>query len=222
MTQTNLKAAYEQSSSFDRELGQTAYQTYQKGLKLFADYYDISFINTVEAFVALSPNNDYIGNLRSLSSLMYAHKNNIPITSTTISTYKACGIRAMSYLDGSVSFSDTVKGLKISAFRDNILYLTKSKRVTIDGHMVALYFNKNITMKQAAFLLRNQYRIIERDFISCARNLSLPPTTLQATLWFYRKRTLAIKFNTQLELFSGQSKHIEIPTPENYPPYPYR
>jgi hypothetical protein len=221
VTLENLRAAWEQVRPHHLEEGVASYPSYHRTLHAFAEYYDCGFVQTVEAFAALSPNNDYHGNLRSLASVMYAYKNNIPQRQIIISTYGVCAIRAMSYLNGSVSFLDTVKGKKITAFRHNLLHPLTSDRVTVDGHMLCVYAGKQLTMAQANLLMRgSMYANIEADVKALARKVRLPALTVQATLWIWRKQTQGIKYSSQQSLFDNNSAWTAVLTPEDYPPYP--
>jgi hypothetical protein len=217
----NLQIAWDNVSVQDREIGEASYPSYHETLQGFAKFYGFGIVPTVEAFAALSPNNDYHGNLRSLSAVMYSVAADVPYSDLTISTYRACGGRAISYLKGTMSFLDTVGGPKITAFRDNLLYVGRSKRVTVDGHMAAIWSgNHGWTMKDAAaFLTTANYHLAEYHMRHFARTVKMKPCALQATLWVSRKRRQGIKFDSQEDLFSGKTKWEEVATPHRYPPY---
>ena len=213
----NLRLAWGWVSDVDLEFGRTAYRGYHDALRLWAAHYGFGFVPTVEAFVALSPNNDYHGNLRSLSSVM-ASMNDGKVREVT--TYRACAKRAMSYLAGEVSFRDIVTGPKITAFRDNILYLDDSRRVTVDGHMVCLWAGREMTMKEAAALMATvKYDRLEADFKALARRVALPPCQVQAALWHCRKRRSGVRYDPQMDLFTGGTRWETPARPEDYPPF---
>lgn len=221
----NLSEFWKGVSDVDLEIGKQSYPSYQKTLRQFAEFYGTPFIPTVEAFVALSPNNDYHGNLRSLASVLWVAAGNIvPFSEVTISTYRACGERALGYLSGEVSFLDTVGGLKIRAFRDNILYLEKSRRVTVDGHMVAICSGtEKMTMKEAAFALNDHlYRKNEKAILSFARSKKIAPCDVQATMWVSRKRRLGIKMDTTADMFTGKSRWDGVLDPMEFPPFQHK
>lgn len=73
-----LSALLAQADSTDRKDGARAYAAYRTVLQRFADHYGAPLDRTVAAFAALSPNNDYHGNLRSLSSVLRAHRDGAP------------------------------------------------------------------------------------------------------------------------------------------------
>lgn len=220
----NIERAWQDVTPSDLEMGRAAYPTYHHTLKGLADHYGAGFVQTVEAFVALSPNNDYHGNLRSLVSVMDAQFRSIPFTRVTISTYRACGLRAWSYLTGDVSFLDTVKGRKITSFRDNILYLDQSRKVTVDGHMIALACGKDMTMSEANLALRQRglYDATEGAVIRLARRHGTSPCAAQAALWTMRKRSRGIKIDLQLSLFEDGTKWDRVLPPDVLKPYPHK
>lgn len=155
-------------------------------------------------------------NLRSLTSVLDGVSAGIPPEAITVSTYKACRNRAISYLTGKTDFLRTVRGPKIRAFRDNILRPRTSRLVTVDGHMVAAYLgNPNMTMKDAAYHLtrRTQYNEIADAITSIADANGIAPCQAQAILWHARKRIFNIKFDAQTSLLDPFCV-------STYPPYP--
>lgn len=195
----NVSDYWNRVTDDDLAAGVAAYPAYLEMMKRISTHYQTGLVQTTEAFVPLSPNNDYFGNLRSLVSLIVGYKSG---ESYVISTYKACGKRAMSYLDGSVSFTDTVKGKKIRAFRHNILYQKNSCEFVLDGHMIAVALGRSMTMTEANLELRGYgYDKLTAPYRRLARRVEMPVHELQATLWHCRKRTEGIKFSTQKDMW---------------------
>lgn len=218
-----IDLAWSHVSPDDLAMGAKAYPTYQSILRAMASHYGAPYVGTVEAFVALSPNSDYHGNLRSAASLLQAFQAGGTFEECTISTYRACGQRAWSYLTGEVSFLDTVGGKKITSFRDNILYPDTSKRITVDGHMIAIYTGSNFTMSQANLALRTiGYKTIEQEFAKLFRREKVPFPAGQAALWMSRKRRAGIKLTPQLNLLHEDTDWDRVIPPEEILPYPRR
>lgn len=216
----HLRRMWKEVTTEDRETGARSYPSYHATLRGFALFYSAPFVATVEAFAALSPNNDYHGNLRSLASLLHARARGRGLDSAVVSTYRACAERAWSYLTGDVSFLDTVGGRKITAFRHNLLYPDTSKLVTVDGHMVSVWVGRELTMKQAVeYLPGKVYDAIEKDVRRLAKAEGLAVPAVQATLWVHRKRTRGILFDGQPELFSGRGRWDGICLAMDYPPF---
>ncbi len=221
MTYKNLVAMWDQRDGYDHREGLLAYERYNEVMYWFAAFYGYTLAETCSVFVALSPNSDYHGNLRSLASVLDGHRKGVPLERITVSTYNACRDRAFSYLEG-VDFLSTVKGLKIRAFRDNIMRVNRSPLVTVDGHMVLAWHGKAGTMKDAAKLLRtaHNYRRIAADITELAVAQDIAPCQAQAVLWLTRKRLMKVKYDPQLSLFGGvDDAHRTLCSPEDYPPY---
>lgn len=214
----NISSYWDRVEPDDLDAGREAYPAYLEMMRRISTHYGTGLVPTTEAFVALSPNSDYYGNLRSLVSVIVGLKTGEPFT---ISTYKACGVRALSYLDGSVSFLDTVKGKKISAFRHNILYQRKSGKFVLDGHMIAVAAGRPMTMKEGNAVVRDLgYDRLAGLYIRFARRLQMPVHEMQATLWHCRKRTENIKFSAQRDMWRDDN-HLYYEISE-IPPYPHR
>jgi hypothetical protein len=115
-----------------------------------------------------------------------------------------------------------VAGRKITSFRNSILYLDKSRKVTVDGHMICIAVEKNLTMSQANFIMRDRflYDDIEQPVLDIAKASGMAPCAVQASLWTWRKRTLGIKFNPQTDLFTGRTRWDAIVDPTEVFPYP--
>lgn len=219
MTQANLYKFYKLADDDDIREGKAAYQRYQQVMKWFAEYYDTPFDLTTACFVALSPNSDYFGNLRSLATLLKGFNEGRPVEDITVSTYKHCRDRAYTYLTREAVFMDKVKGPKIRAFYQNIIDPTDRHPVTIDGHMIAAWRDEVMTMKQAN-ITRTDYNAVANDTRLIAYAEGLVANQVQAIIWFARKRVLNIKYSAQTSLFhSAEDKWGTLITPEQALPY---
>ena len=148
MSVANLSKLYALADDIDRREGRLAYARYNALMRSIAEAYNSDLLRVTAAFAALSPNNDYLGNLRSLVSILVGMRECIPLDRITVSTYEACRDRAYSYLIGDADFWTTVKGPKIRAFYRNIIRPADTDYVTIDGHMAAAYAGNSGTMKE--------------------------------------------------------------------------
>ena len=219
----NIEAAMIDMTIGDRQFGDRAYDTYHEVIRGLALYYNSPFVASVEAFAALSPNNDYHGNLRSLATLLKGRHEGRDIEECVVTTFRSAARRAWSYLDGSVSFLDTVKGRKITAFRHNILYPETSKHVVVDGHMIALALDRKLTMKEAnGVLTKKMYDEIERCVVRVARRQLMFVPSVQGALWGYRKRTQGIVFDGQLSMFEEGTRWDRVLKPEEIVPFPFK
>lgn len=219
MKMNRLHGLFLQADATDRREGAMAYRRYHDLLKRIAEHYGFPFPATVATFVALSPNSDYFGNLRSLVSVMQGVKAGRPCEQITVSTYKHCRDRAHSYLTGERAFLDHAKGLKTRAFYTNIVDPEHDQAVVIDGHIHAAWAGENWTMKEAA-ISRWRYLEVARDIKVLAFQYQMMPHEMQATLWFARKRINQIKYFSQLDLFhAGDDQWRTLPAIRDILPY---
>lgn len=206
------------ADAIDRNEGAKAYSEYNQVMQAFAQYYAFDFKPVVAAFVAMSPNSDYIGNLRSLASLLNGINEQIPLEQINVATYRHNLKRAYGYMHGE-PFEP--RGAKISAFYQNIVNPFDPVPVTIDGHMVGCYLDNDFTMKEL-IIRRKQYNEIADDFRLLAKALGILPNQLQATLWFTRKRVLNIRYRAD-DLFAPPDDIWSVrQTPQTCKPYALR
>lgn len=206
----NIEKVFVQADSIDINEGKVAYARYNKMLKGIADHYDFGFCQTTAAFVALSPNNDYMGNLRSLISIMYGVNAKNPLEEITVSTYKQCRNRAYEYLIGNKDFLAETDGMKTRNFYLNILFPKDPRYITLDGHMCSVLAGKRYRMKEVAeskiVSSPNRYNEAAKIFITVAKRHKLLPNQLQAILWFTWKRINSIRYNSQLGLYDNNDQ----------------
>lgn len=205
----NLIELYAQADPYDISDGLKAYRRYRMVMNQIASYYQRPLSAVVGAFVALSPNSDYHGNLRSLVSMLDAGRQGLPYERAIVSTYNACRDRAALYLTGT-KFLDHAKGPKTRAFYENILFPRRRGPVTVDGHMYHAWAGTAGGMRDAK-VTKRIYGEISADISKLADRLGQLPHETQAILWFTRKRIQDIIYDPQHDLFDrsvGNQKTI--------------
>jgi hypothetical protein len=198
--QVNLRAMLERADAIDYREGLAAYGRYHETMRAFAIHYGFNLDVVTAAFVSLSPNNDYKGNLRSLASVLAGVQDGTPDNDIVISTYNHCKHRALAYVRGQAKFLDLTRGPKIKNFYFNILDPFDVRWVTIDGHMSAIWQGLNLTMREALIPSR-VYEEIKGDVQRLAFSEFITPCQLQAILWFTRKRIARVVYDPQHDLF---------------------
>lgn len=182
--------------------GKLAYGRYHSLMRDLSRRYGFPFENITAAFVSLSPNNDYIGNLRSLISLIEGVRDRRGFSEITISTYRHAGERAYDFLVGREPFLTKGRGLKISSFYRNIIDPNDMEPITVDGHISAAWQGINrLTMKEAIVKTRGDYTRVADALRSLAADRGLIGNQAQAIIWFARKRLNGVKQTPQLDLF---------------------
>lgn len=202
MSEKNLLSIFDRADKIDREEGMLAYRRYNELMVGIADRYDTPLPNVIAGFVSLSPNSDYIGNLRSLISVLEGVRHGVDVKDITVSTYKHCRDRAYRYITGQDDFIALTHGRKVLSFYHNVLDPVSSQRVTVDGHMVAAWRGENLTMKEAIIRRRSEYDEIEYAVKRIAFERFLVPHQVQATIWFARKRLFRVRYDAQMSLFA--------------------
>lgn len=194
---------FNQADAHDIEEGKSAYPGYRVIMCELADTYSTPLDRVTAAFVSLSPNSDYIGNLRSTITVLKGIKRGTPVDRITTSSYGHCRDRAYAYATGQADFLSKTKGLKILNFYHNIMDPEDSRWVTVDGHVCAAWRNDHtLTMKDALLKGVGEYREIKSAVQRLAFKEGLIPNQYQAILWMARKRILKVKWSPQMELFS--------------------
>jgi hypothetical protein len=179
-----------------------AYDRYNIVMRRIAKRYDFPLDIVCAVFCSLSPNSDYVGNLRSTVSVLHGLRSGTPDDDIVVSTYGHCKTRALAYARRVDSFVSESRGPKILNFYYNILKPHSWRYVTIDGHMVAIWRNEpTATMKQS-IVHRSEYTVIAEAVKRFAFYHFMAPNQMQAILWFVRKRTLNVKYSAQLDLLS--------------------
>lgn len=197
----NLERMFAAADDIDRAEGRLAYARYNQLMRELSEKFSVSLDRVVAAFVSLSPNSDYVGNLRSTVSVLEAVQHGYPIGTVVVSTYNHCRDRAYAYATGQADFLEATKGKKILNFYHNLLAPDDPGHVTIDGHVSAAWQGKNLTMREALINDR-EYEEIKSAVIELASSAGVIPNQYQAILWFARKRTFRIKYDGQLDLFA--------------------
>lgn len=215
MSEKNLRAMLKLANDEDRAEGLRAYARYHEVMCGLSDKYGVPLDRVVAVFVSLSPNSDYVGNLRSTVSVLAGAVNGDGVQQVQVSTYRHCLLRAWAYVQGDARFLERTKGPKVRAFYHNVLNPLDYRHVTIDGHMTAIWRGQDLTMRQALVYNRKEYDEISNACKSLAFENYLVPCELQAILWHTRKRVKRIKYDAQPNLWP-------IDDPQMLEPYPRR
>lgn len=195
----NLTRVVTQIDATDWSEGLTAYPRYRETMQRIGNHYGYSLESTTAAFCALSPNNDYWGNLRSLVTLMRGRNLGAEPEDLVVSTYNQCKFRAWRFLNGD-DFLTVTRGPKTRAFYRNILNPDDTESVTVDGHMYSIWVGDRMTMVDAV-RRRIRYQTVADGIKVMARHMGLIPNQLQSMLWFTWKRIHQIKYEPQMGLF---------------------
>lgn len=211
----NLSRFWDKVVPDDIEVGAPFYSDHHKMLRKLALFYDAPFVQTVEAFAVLSPNTDLTNNLRSTASCLWALRTK-QAAPPRVTTFNRGRDAAMAFLTGEAAFLDSVGGMKITAFRHNVLYPWCGKKVTVDGHMICLLEDRDMTMREALLFTREHrkgassiYPTYEKTMKTFAKRHNMIGSVMQAVLWTARRRIMDTKH---------AQKVIDFKDPRHYAP----
>lgn len=202
MNLDNVRRVVDLADHHDQRDGLSAYPRYRATMLRLAEHYGVALSGAVAAFCALSPNNDYVLNLRSTVTLLRGFRDGVALADLQVSTYRHCRDRAWRCLQGE-DFLSFTKGKKTRAFFRNIMDPMDPEPVCIDGHMMSIWAGERMTMKQAV-MKRMAYDEIADGMRTVAAERGLIPNQLQATLWFTWKRIHHILHRSQLDLLAPE------------------
>ncbi len=187
----------QKADDIDYQSGVSSYAKYNTLMRGLASKFGCTVEQATAVFVSTSPNNDYIGNLRSAVSILDGWKRGVDVENIIITTYNHCRSRAWACLHG-VDFLESAKGPKIRSFYRNIVDPLDLGPVTIDGHMVSAWVGRRILMKDAHGF---KYEAAANDARALANQLGLVPCQLQGIIWFTWKRIHQVVYNGNLNIF---------------------
>jgi hypothetical protein len=191
MSVDNLLRVWDQADFTDYAEGMLAYSRYNRTLARLAKTYQFPLESVVGAFAALSPNLDYLNNLRSTVSLLRG--------SERTAGYGACRDRAQRALRGE-HFLTFTRGPKTRAFFQNIMDPSDPAPVTIDGHAYCAWVGRRMTMR-AVVDTPWRYEDVADGYREAANRIGVLPCQFQAVLWFAWKHINGILFRPQMHLF---------------------
>lgn len=201
----NLKRVFEQATKADRR---EAFYTWTKMHSLtseIADKYGFTPRLGAAVFAALSPNNDYHGNLRDTDRLLRAACSGLSLDDFKVSTYGANKRKAWRMAQGEEPL-DLLKFPKTRNFFLNVSDPCSPVPVTIDGHMFNAWRGKREPLKAAAHRANLVvYEQAAQDVRLLAKEKGLLPNQTQSCVWFTWRRLHGILFKQQLELWDREA-----------------
>lgn len=217
LARSNLEKVFAKADDIDFEEGKQAYFNYNRTLNGIARATDLPLDRVAGCFSALSPNNDYMGNLRSCVTLCLGFSHGAKEENCTVTTYNANRAKAWRLLQGQ-HFYSVYKGLKVRNFYRNLTEPNHPEAVTIDGHMFNVCRNELTTLWLSG-LSKTTYAALAKVFHKVANAHNLLPSQLQAIVWFVWKRIHNIKFNGQLNFFESGNAWQNFVKFENIKPF---
>ena len=190
----------EQATDFDIIAGRSAYPKYNRIMCRIADRCQTTPRTASAVFAALSPNNDYHGNLRDTNTVLLASKNMMFSEQFKVSTYGNNKRKALSIAYGAEPLNE-IRAKKTRNFFKNVYNPADKEPVTVDGHMINIWqgWRQNLVGLISSPAL---YDTIADGVRDLAGTVGMIPCELQAVLWItWRRRLHGIQTSQQLEMW---------------------
>lgn len=130
----NLLCLFDSATAREIASARASYPRYNTIVTLIAASIGYPTRIACGVFAALSPNNNYLGNLRNTRTLLEAHRDHLPLTGFKVNTYNPNKAKAWAIAEGADP-DIILKGLKTNAFYHNVFDPTDPRHVTVDGHI---------------------------------------------------------------------------------------
>ena len=202
----NLVKVFEQAEPEDHRLAARSWWTYNHLTSRMAAKFGFGPDVGAAVFSALSPNNDYHGNLRDAHRLLEAAHDGLELEDFRVSTYNPNKRKAWAITHGT-SPLDVIVFPKTRSFYLNIRDPNDPIPVTVDGHVANAWRGERIPLKGAAAKMNKAlYEIIAEDVRQLGRMKGILPNIAQGVIWFVWRRIHGIKFQPQLELWCPETR----------------
>ncbi len=202
----NLARIWDEADERDIGVAIASYPKYQRITTEIAAKYGFSPTVGAAVFAALSPNNDYWGNLRNTDDLLAAAAAGKSLDDFRVSTYGNNKRKAWAIAHGEDP-DKLIVALKTSNFFHNIADPSDPRYVTIDGHMHNIWFNRRVPIQSKNPEVRvvkvdhKLYHVIADGVKAFAKAKDLLPCEMQGVLWQTWRRIHAIRTPAQQELW---------------------
>ncbi len=202
----NLVRIWELADGHDVEVAVASYPKYQQLTTEIAAKHGFNPIVGAAVFAALSPNNDYWGNLRDTDSLLAAARAGKTLDEFKVSTYGNNKRKAWAIAHGGDP-EELIVALKTRNFFHNIADPTNVNFVTIDGHVNNIWFGRRAPIQSKNPNVRvvkvdnKLYHVIAGGIKAFAREHDLIPCQMQGVLWQTWRRIHGIRTPSQKEFW---------------------
>jgi len=202
----NFIKVFNQATERDIAAAKASYPKYQRLCREMARKYGFGLHVGAGVFAALSPNNDYWGNLRDADKLMAAAAAGKSIDDFTVSTYGNNKLKAWRITKGEEP-EELIVALKTRNFYENIFDPRNPQYVTIDGHMHNVYYGTRHPLqsrdpnKRIAKVAGALYYEIASQVMAFSFEKDMLPCEMQGVLWITWRRIHGIHSPKQQELW---------------------
>lgn len=201
----NILAVFEQATAADRAAGMQSWHTSNALMCDLAEQFQFTAKTVTGVFAALSPNNDYFGNLRDTRRVLKSFCAGLSIDSFSVSTYNPNKRKAWAIVGGQDPL-ELLIAPKTRNFYQNIENPCDPIPVTIDGHMFNIWRGERQPLKGlSSKVSEKRYDEIACAMRSVAYIKNILACELQGILWHTWKRIHRIKMTGQVEIWDAEA-----------------
>ena len=188
----NIRAIYQLATGTEKVNGSSWYSIAHCVALDLADRYEVTECQAIGVIAALSPRNKWERNVQDAEALIAAFVSAGPSQAIltkvcTFTTNKAKAIRILQTVDPTADeVRDLLSGPKLKEFFSCIL--GHRDEVCIDGHAYCIWAGQRTGLKDVPAIGVKLRRQIKADYVAAAKDLNIPPATLQAVTWVTWRR----------------------------------
>lgn len=199
MSVDNLRRVAAQALPHERESALASYFKYQRLVSAIAAKHGFSPRVGAAVFAALSPNNDYHGNLRDCNTLLRAAAEGRALESFGVSTYGPNKRKAWDIAQGADPF-ELIVAKKTRNFFMNVDDPLNPEPVTVDGHLFNCWRAERVKLVGLKHNAK-QYDEVAEGVRRLAAEEGLVPCQMQGVLWITHRRIHRILTSGQREFW---------------------
>lgn len=201
----NLIMVFDAADKADIKIAEEAWFKMNRLTKQIATKHGFAPRIGAAVFAALSPNNDYHGNLRDTDRLLQAAREQVGIDDFKVSTYGNNKRKAWRIANGEEPL-DLIIFPKTRSFFLNVNDPLDPVPVTVDGHIYNAWRGERISLKGAAQKGNHKlYEEVANDIREIAKLKGILPNVAQGIIWYSWRRMHSILTPKQLELWDREA-----------------
>lgn len=201
MSKENLERVMDLAGELDLKTAEEAWFRYNRIVGAVAANYGFPLVVGAAVFSALSPNNDYLGNLRDVKTLLAAAQAGLALEDFSVSAYGNNKRKAWLIAHGTNPL-DVIVFPKTRNFFLNVLDPADPVPVTVDGHIFNAWANTRLSLASAAQKGRAKlYNIVANDIRQIGAERRMLPNVVQGVIWYVHKRIHRIRWSAQLSFW---------------------
>lgn len=195
----NIHRILDHAEPWEQSEAKASYWKYNRLMAELARQTDTTLRIACAVFAALSPNNDYHGNLRDAYNLLKARQQGKTLCEFTVSTYGQNKLKAWEITHGTDPL-DLIRAPKTCNFFQNISDPSDPVPVTVDGHVFNIWNGRRQNLVGIRGLT-SVYERIADDVRHVALERDLIANQVQAIIWTTWRRMHHIQSTRQLSMW---------------------